>query len=128
MPESMGYSCRRTPMELCRSHDSNFGVSKIGINYSKQSQCCSNICCRDHCSHWVCIVFNRRDRYAVVVPASDDCYRDSGPVPREQTACMSKRPRSRSFDVLRASKGPSAHVGQQIIGFPCLSPSPISSL
>ncbi len=92
-------------MERCSYHDSNFGVRKSGIDYLKQSQCYRNFYFRDRCSHSVCIAFIRPVRQAVV-PASDDFYRDSGSSPRDQAACMLKRPRS--FDVLRASRHISA--------------------
>ena len=96
-------------MKLCRSHDSNFGVSKIGINYLKQSQCYSNIFCRDHCSHWVCIVFNRRDRYAVVVPASDDCYGTAGQShASKRHACRSGLEALTSSELLRVPRHMSA--------------------
>lgn len=99
-------SYRRTPMEPCRSHDSNYGVSKTGIDYLKQSQCYGNFFSRDRCSHSACRAFNRPFRQAIVVPASDDFCRDSGPFPRDQTACRSKRPRS--FDALRVFRHISA--------------------
>ena len=90
-------SCRRTPMERCRSPDSNFSVSKIGIDYLKLYKCLSRFRTRNNCLYLACIAFNRPDRQAVVVPASDDFCRDSGPFPRDQTACRWKRPRSLAF-------------------------------
>ena len=53
-------------MELCRSHDSNFGVSKSGIEYLMLSKSCSRFFAGDCCSHWACIVFKMPDRDAVV--------------------------------------------------------------
>ena len=123
------YSYRRTPMELCRSHDSNCGVSKIGINYLKLPQRCSGFALPG-----IVVRIGRVKHLTILVdtllfvPASDDFYRDSGPFPRDLTACMSKWPTLEALTSRGSIEGLSAHVGHQIIGVPCLSPSPISSL
>ena len=72
-------------MERCRSHDSNFGVSKSGIDDVKLSKCCSKFCAWDRYSHSACIAFNRSDAVDTLlfVPASGDFCRDSGPLPRD---------------------------------------------
>ena len=84
-------------MQRCRFHDSNFGVSKIGINYLKLCECCNRFCAWNISLHSSCTAFNRPDGQTVVVPASDDFSRDSGPFPRDQTACRWKRPRRLAF-------------------------------
>lgn len=96
-PRKHRCGCRGTPMERCRFHDSNFAVSKFGINYWKLYECCNRFCAWNISLHSSCTAFNMPDRQAVVVPASDDFYRDSGPFPREQTACRWMRPRRLAF-------------------------------
>ena len=89
-------SRRRTPMELCRSPNSNFGVSKIGIDYLTLYNYCHSFYARDRCLHSTCIAVNRPDGQAVVVPASDDCLSGQRAIPTRPNGikCRWKRPRS----------------------------------
>ena len=53
-------------MELCRSHDSNFGVSKSGIDYLKLSKHVSSFSLGIVVRIGRCIALNKRDKEAVV--------------------------------------------------------------